>query len=133
MAVASGPYLMIEPVITIAGTSYTNQLRRAELVPETTTVSYPTLDPTGTIQASGNTVWTLELEGIQNALHEALLDADTGDVLAVVLQAKPGTGQRKATFSIAAKPVRFGGTTGEVLTFEDSFAVVGSPVWGVSA
>lgn len=133
MAVATGPYLMVNPVITIETVSYTNQLRRAELVPETTTVSYPTLDPTGTIQASGNTVWTLELEGIQNVLHEALLAADPGDQLTVVLQAKPGTGQRKATFEIAAKPVRFGGAVNEVLSFEDSFAVVGDVAWSVSA
>jgi hypothetical protein len=133
MGVATGPFLMVDPIVTIEGTSYKNQLRRAELVPETTNVSYPTLDPTGTIQASGNTVWTLELEGIQNELHEALLDAEPGEQLTVVLQAKPGVGQRKATFEIAAKPVRFGGTVNEVLSFEDSFAVVGAPVWGVSA
>jgi FKBP-type peptidyl-prolyl cis-trans isomerase 2 len=133
MAVATGPYVMINPIVTIETVSYTNQLRTARLVPETTSVTYPTLDPTGTIQAYGNTAWTLELEGIQNELHEALLDAEPGDQLSVVLQAKPGVGQRKATFEIAAKPVPFGGTVNEILSFEDSFAVVGAITWGVSA
>jgi hypothetical protein len=132
MTVATGPYIFINPIVTIEGTSYTNQLRRAELVPETTSVTYPTLDPAGTIQASGSTTWTFELEGIQNELHEVLLDAEPGDLLTVVLQTKPGVGERTATFEMAAKPVRFGGTTNEVLTFEDSFGVNGAIAWGVS-
>lgn len=131
MAVATGPHIFVDPIITIEATSYKNQLRVAELVPSTDNVTYPTLDPTGTIQASTNTTWVLNLEGIQNTLAKLLRD-NAGTELEVVLQPKPGTGQETATFTIIAKPVRFGGTTGEILTFEESFAVVGSPVFDES-
>lgn len=133
MAVAAGPHVFRNPVLTVEATSYTNNVSKARLVPETPEQRYDTLDPTGQIVDYGNTSWTLELAGIQGALAEALWTATPGDELEVVLQTKPGTGQRKATFTIIAKPVPFGGEVNTMLTFDETFAVQGAPVWSVSS
>lgn len=120
-------YVLRNPVIEIDDTDYTGQLTKARLVPETPTQTLRTLDPGTVIVDVDSATWTLELAGIQGALAVALTTAAPGTVMDVELQLEPGTGKRKATFSILAKPVPFGGDQGAFTTFDESFAVVDIP------
>lgn len=125
-------------VVTIDAVEYANQLSRARLVPETNTQTFRTLVPDGSVSDDDSPVWTFELAGLQinvaNGLAKALRDATPGEELEVELQDEAGVGKPMATFTMKAKPVPFGGTTGQFLQMEDlTFAVVGQPVFGTSS
>lgn len=137
MSAPAGAYVLRNASITIEGTSYANQLTKARLVPETPMQTVRTLVPDGVVQDVDSTVWTLELAGIQDwknaqGLADALNDF-AGTDIDVVLQPKPGTGERTATFIAVAMPVEFGGEQGSFATFETSLPVKGAPTWGTAA
>jgi hypothetical protein len=121
------------PVITIETVSYTGELTEARLVPNTPKQTMKTLDPSVVLQDVDTPDWTLTLTGVQGDLSETLQDAVAGSELDVVLQAKSGTGNRKATFTVLAEPVEFGGEQGSYATFTIELSVLDQPVWGTSA
>jgi hypothetical protein len=136
MAAPAGAFVLKNPVITIGGTSYANQLTRARLVPDTPTVSIRTLVLDGSVTDVDSAVWTCELAGIQDWKNtQGLADYlnDNANVLvAVVLQPKPGVGETSASFSMYAHPVEFGGDQGAFATFEATFGMSGAPVFSVA-
>lgn len=135
MPAYAGAHVMRNAVVTIEETTYTNQVTKARLVPDTPIQTLRTLVPDGVIQDVDSTVWTLELSGVQDhktgGLAKVLTDA-AGTEIEVVIQPKAGTGQDTATVTIVAMPVEFGGEQGAYRTFEAEFPVVGQPVFGTS-
>lgn len=124
-------HVMRDSTVTMAAVTYTNQVSKARLVPDTPVQTKRTLVPDGAIQDVDSTVWMLELSGVQDygsgGLAAALNDA-AGEQVELVIQPKNGTGQDEATVTIIAMPVEFGGEQGAFRTFEASFPVVGQPV-----
>jgi len=133
----AGAFVLRAPVITIGGTAYANQLVKARLVPETPTQTMRTLVPDGVVQDVDSTVWTLELSGVQDWKNAQgfcdYLNDNNGISVPVVLQPKPGTGEKTASFSIIAHPVEFGGEQGQFATFEAEFGVVGAVTFSEAA
>lgn len=122
--------------ITIESTDYDDQVSKARLVPDTPTQTMRTFG--GVDKDRDTTSWTLELSGHQDrgagGLADALDDAvAAGGTLTVVIQARSGAGQDKATVEIVPVPVEFGGESGEWKTFEATFEVVDQPTFAQSA
>jgi hypothetical protein len=136
MATYTRPFMMRNPIITIDGVVYSNQVQKARLVPDTPTVTYRTFD--GVLKDRDTTSWTLELGGIQDrgaaglaaALDEA---AEAGDPVEMEIQTKAGSGQDLATFTFIPIPVEFGGESGAAKTFDATFEVVDQPAFTQSA
>lgn len=136
MPAYSNAHVMRDALVTIASVEYANQVTKARLVPDTPVQSVRTLVPDGQVQDVDSTMWTLELSGLQSTktggLAKALNDA-AGDEIEVVLQPRTGTGEDKATVTIIAMPVEFGGEQGNFRTFEGEFPVIGQPVFGIAS
>lgn len=135
MPAATGAFVLRDALVTVDGTAYTNQLRKARLVPDQPIQTYKTLVPDGAVQDVDSIVWTFELEGLQINIAGGLaayLRTVSGNQIAVVVQPKSGTGQVKATFTAVALMPEFGGEQGAFLTTSLTLPVVGQPTWGVS-
>lgn len=129
-------YVIRNPTITIESVSYTGQISKARLVPDTPVQTKRTFG--GVDQDRDTPAWTLELAGHQDrgsgGLGAALDSAvAAGGTLTVELQMKPGTGQDKATFEIVPIPLEFGGESGAWKEFEQTFAVVDQPTFTQSS
>jgi len=137
MPAPAGAFVLKNPVITIGGTSYANQLTKARLVADTPTVSIRTLVPDGQVTDVDTALWTLELAGIsdwKNAQGLAdYLNDNANLIVSVVLQPKPGSGEKSAAFQMYAHPVDFGGEQGQYATFDTTFGVFGAPVFSDAA
>lgn len=136
MPVVTGAMVFKDAVITIDAVAYTNQLRKARLVPAQNIQSYPTLVPDGVVQDVDAPIWTWEIEGLQiniaNGLAYYLRNLAVGANISVIQQLKSGVGQPKATFTAIAMAVEFGGEQGAFLTKTLTLPVLGVPVFGVS-
>lgn len=138
MTAVANAIMWRDAVITIDGTTYEGQVRKARLVPAQDVTSYRVSTPTGTIQDVNAPVWTLELEGVQinhsNGLAKALRDAaDAGDTIDVIVQPKRGSAQPTGTVTVIPLQVPFGGEEGKIMDFDITLPVNGSPTWGTSA
>jgi hypothetical protein len=137
MTAPTGAYVLRNATITIGATTFSNQLTKAQLVPDTPVQTLKTLVPDGVVQDVDTTSWTLELAGVQDwtnttGIADSLNDAN-GTQVDCVLIPKAGVGKPKATFTIVAMPVDFGGEQGSFNTFEATFPVVGEPVFGTES
>ncbi|MCM4080410.1 hypothetical protein [Paractinoplanes hotanensis] len=124
------------PTVEIDEVAYASQVSKARLVPDTPTQTMRTFG--GVDKDRDSTSWTLELAGHQDrgtgGLAVALDAAATaGDPIEIVIQAKAGTGQDVATFSIVPVPVEFGGESGNWKLFDATFEVIDQPVFSQSA
>lgn len=124
------------PTVTIDSVAYTNQVSKARLVPDTPIQTMRTFG--GVDQDRDQTSWTLELAGHQDrgtgGLADALDDAAAaGEPIEIVIQAKAGAGQDKATCTFVPVPVEFGGESGDWKLFDATFAVVDQPTFTQSA
>jgi len=136
MPAPAGALVYRDALVTIATVEYANQVTKATLVPDTPIQTVRTLVPDGVVQDVDSTVWSLELTGLQinstGGLAKALRTA-SGTTLAVVLQLKTGSTQPKATFSVIALPMPFGGEQGKFMMADIVLPVVGAPVFADSA
>jgi len=136
MPATTGALVYRDALITVDGTDYANQLRKARLVPDQPIQTYKTLVPDGAVQDVDSPVWSWELEGLQinavNGLAYYLRNLAVGTNISVVLQPKTGVGQAKATFTAVALKVEFGGEQGAFLPYTLSLPVIGEPIWGTS-
>jgi hypothetical protein len=125
-----------DALVTVDGTDYTNQLRKARLVPDQPIQTYKTLVPDGAVQDTDSEVWTFELEGLQiniaGGLAAYLRGLPTGTQISCVLQPKTGVGQPRATFTAVALKPEFGGEQGAFLTKTLTLPVIGVPTFGTS-
>lgn len=124
------------PTVTIESVEYADQVTKARLVPDTPTQTMRTFG--GVDKDRDSTSWTLELAGHQDrgtgGLGDALDDAvAAGGTLTVVIQAKAGAGQDKATVEIVPVPIEFGGESGEWKLFDQTFEVVDQPTFAQSS
>ena len=131
-------HVMKHSVFEVDSVDYANQVNKVRLVPETSTQTLRTLVPDGSITDTDSPVWTVELSGIQDfgtgSLGAALRTAaNAGTDLDVEFQPKDGTGQDKATFTLRPTNIPFGGYAGSFRTFDQTFPVVGQPVWSQSS
>jgi hypothetical protein len=135
MPAASGAYVYRDALVTVDGTDYANNLRKARLVPDQPVQTYRTLVPDGTVQDADSVVWAFEIEGLQINIVGGLayyLRSMSGGLVTVVLQPKTGSGLPKATFSATALMPEFGGEQGAFLTQSLTLPVTGAPVFGTS-
>lgn len=140
MPAFTGAYVYKNASITINTVEYANQHTKALLTPETPVQTARTLVPDGVVVDVDSPMWTFELSALQSmavtgsaGLSDVLNAATPGTQMSVVLTPKVGTGLRKATFTILAMPVAFGGEQGNFLTFDAVFPVVGSVTFGTAA
>lgn len=128
-------FVMRDSVVTIDAIDYNNQLRMVRFVPDTPIEQMPVLVPTGTVTDTSTTIWTCELEGIQDngtgSLGAALRTA-AGTKIPIVFQPRTGTGQDKVTATIVAMPIEFGGEQGAWRMFNITLPVDGQPVFAQS-
>jgi hypothetical protein len=136
MPAPTGAMVYRDALITVDGTDYANQLRKARLVPDQPIQTYRTLVPDGAVQDSDSEVWVFEIEGLQiniaGGLAVYLRGLAGGTQIACVLQPKTGVGLPKATFTAVAMKPEFGGEQGTFLTKTLSLPVVGTPTFGTS-
>lgn len=136
MAPAPGAFVMRNASTTFDTVEYKNQLTTARLVPDADVQQLKTLDPTGTVSDVDTASWMFELAGVQDwKVTQGLcefLNLNHGQEVDVVLQPRPGTGNRIATFTCVAKSQEFGGEQGNWALFETELPVVGSPVFSVA-
>jgi hypothetical protein len=134
MAAPTGAFVLKDATVTIDSVEYANQCTKAQLTPDQPVQTVRTLVPDGVVSDVDSAAWTFDISALQingsGGLAKALRDADPGDTLACVLAPSNGTGNAKATFTILVLDVPFGGEQGNFATFEASFPVVGSPVFG---
>lgn len=133
MTAPAGAYVLKNPIITIGGTSYANQLRKVRLVPDQPITTYRTLVPDGSVSDVDTATWTFEMAGIADwktaqGLADYLND-NAGVLVAGVLQPKPGSGEKSAAFNFYAHAVPFGGEQGQWVEFDETFGVSGAPVF----
>lgn len=140
MPAFAGAYAYKDASVTINGTDYGNQITKAQLVPETPIQTQRTLVPDGVVVDVDSPVWTFEVSGFQSiavtgtgGLSDALNNAEPGEQLDVVLTPKVGTGLKKATFTVLALPVAFGGEQGNFLMFDTVLPVSGGVTWGTAS
>lgn len=132
MPAPTGAMVYRDAFITVDGTEYTNQLRKARLVPDQPIQTYRTLVPDGVVQDSDSVVWTFEIEGLQINIAGGLaayLRTTSGGIIAVVLKPKTGVGQPQAAFNATALMPEFGGEQGAFLTQTLTLPVNGAPVF----
>lgn len=130
-------FVMKDSSITIETVEYNDQMTRGRLVADVPIQTRRTLTPDGVVQDVDSAAWTFEVAALQNnftgGLAKALRDATPGAELDVVYAPRDGLSQPKATFTILALPVTFGGDQGQFADFEAVFPVVGQPVFGTTA
>lgn len=130
---AAGAFVMRNASATFDTTEYNQQLTKAELTPSTETAQLKTLDPQTTHSDVDSASWTFDIAGVQDwVVAQGLADflyANHGQVAEVVLQPRPGAGQRIATFDVVCMSPNFGGTQGEWALMELSLPVDGAPVF----
>jgi hypothetical protein len=133
MAAPAGAYVLKNPIFTVGGTSYANQMTKVRLVPDQPITTLRTLVPDGSVTDVDSPVWTFEMAGIadwKNAQGLAdYLNDNAGVLVAAVLQPKPGSGEKSAAFNFYAHPVPFGGEQGQWVTFDETFGMSGAPVF----
>lgn len=135
MTAPAGAYVIRDATVSVASTDYANQVTKARLVPDTPVQTVRTMVPDGQVSDVDSTLWTLELSGIQDwtnsqGLADALND-NKGTQISVVLTPRNGTGKPRATVTVIAMPVEFGGEQGQFAMFDVSLPVVGQPTFGV--
>lgn len=129
-------YVFRNPTVEIDEVSYSNQVWKARLVPDTPVETRRTFG--GVDKDRDSTSWTLEMAGHQDrgtgGLAKALDDAAVvGTPVEIVIQGKPGSGQDVATVTFIPVPVEFGGESGDWKQFDATFEVVDQPVFTQSA
>ena len=133
MPTTAGAMVYRDALITVDGTDYTNQLKKARLVPDQPIQTYKTLVPDGTVQDTDTEVWTFEIEGLQiniaGGLAAYLRGLANGTTIACVLQPKRGVGLPTATFTAVALKPPFGGEQGAFLDQALVLPVNGTPVF----
>lgn len=136
MPVVTGAMVYRDAVVTIDGTAYTNQLRKARLVPTQNIQTYATLVPDGAVQDVDAPIYSWEIEGLQiniaGGLAAYLRGLAVGANISVIQQLKSGVGQPKATFTAVAMVPEFGGEQGAFMVKTLSLPVLGIPVYGTS-
>jgi len=132
MSANTGGFVIKDGSLSIASHDVSNAIGKMRLVPDTPVQTFNTIVPDGTLQDVGNTAWTFQVTAIQdwgaNGIA-SLLNTNAGDTVACVMAPKNGAG-KNATFNIVAMPVDFGGDSGSYNSFDATFPVVGSPVFG---
>lgn len=132
MVAPTGAFVMKNSIVTIDAVEYANQVRVARFVPEASIQTYRTLVPDGVVQDVDSATWTFELTGLQinrtGGLAAALRAMDPGDTFTVILEPEAGVvGSGRATATVMAVPVPFGGEQGSFATMELVLPVVGEP------
>lgn len=136
MPAPTGARVFRDALITVDGVQYTNQLRKARLVPDQSVQTYRTLVPDGVVQDVDSVVWGLELEGLQinlaGGLAAYLRSLNVGASISCFLQPKTGVGMETATFTAVALMPEFGGEQGTFQVMNLTLPVNGAPVFGTS-
>lgn len=133
MPAYTGAFVLKNALVKFASTDFSNQVRKARLVPDTPVQTYRTLVPDGTVTDVGAASWMLELEGVQDwetGGLAAYLNTNAGNLVTVAIAPVNTTGKKQATVSVRAVPVPFGGTEGEFATFDVELPVNGQPTFG---
>lgn len=133
---AAGAFIMRNASTRFSTTEYKSQLTKAELVPDTTVEQLKTLDPAVVHSDVDTASWTFAIAGVQDwtvttGLAE-FLHANHGKTAEVVLQPRPGTGQRTATFTVICMSPNFGGEQGSWALMELELPVDGTVTFGTS-
>lgn len=133
MPAPTGAMVYRDALVTVDGTDYTNQLKKARLVPDQSVQTYKTLVPDGVVQDTDSEVWTFELEGLQiniaGGLAAYLRGLANGTQVACVLQPKRGVSLPTATFTAVAMKPPFGGEQGAFLDQALVLPVIGVPAF----
>ncbi len=125
-----------DALISIAGTEYQSQCKKARFVPAADTVNYPVLVPEGQISDVGNATWTLELAGLQYYAAGGLteyMNAHHGEEVVVVIAPKNEAAWPEYTATVVCMAQPIGGDVGQMAEFDTTLPVKGSPVAGTVA
>jgi hypothetical protein len=129
-------FIMRNASTTFDTSEYKQELTKAELVPDAPVEQLRTLDPTVIYSDVDSSTWTFDIAGVQNwVVSQGLADFlndNHGGTVEVVLQPRPGAGQRIATFNVICMSPNFGGEQGSWALMELSLPVDGVPVFSVS-
>lgn len=133
MAAPLGAYVLRDAEFMVEATDYANQCTSVVLTPDQATQTLKTMVPDGIVQDVDSAVWTCSINGIQDytaaqGLARLLTDSE-GDELDIVFTPKKGTGNTKATVTVKAKAVPFGGEQGSFTSFSVDLPVIGAPVF----
>jgi hypothetical protein len=128
MAAYTGAIVLRDCLLTLDDVEFSNQVNRARLVPDTPIQTMRTLVPDGVIQDVDSTVWTLELQGVQDwetGGLAAFLHTNAGQTVEATLAPKNATGKKLFTFNVVCIDPPVGGDQGTFATFEIELPVTG--------
>lgn len=133
---AAGAFIMRNASTTFDTAEYKQQLTKAELVPDAPVEQLKTLDPSVIHTDVDTATWNFEIAGIQDwVVSQGLADflhTNHGQTAEVVLQPRPGAGQRIATFTVMCMSPNFGGEQGSWALMELTLPVDGVPAFTTS-
>jgi hypothetical protein len=130
MPAYTGAFVLRDALFKLGGTTFSNQVWKARLNPDTPIVQQRTLVPDGTISDVDSSTWTLELEGLQDYESgglAAFLFTNAGTQVAFELAPKNTAGKKKATGTVIVVHPTIGGEQGEFAQFEIELPVIGVP------
>lgn len=129
-------HVVKDHVFKLDDVDYSNQLQTVLFTPDAPVQTYRVAVPDGNVTDTDSAAWTLQLVGIQDngaGSLGAALRAGAGDEMEVEYQPRAGTGQDKVVATIRGSEITFGGTAGQFRTFDQTFGVVGAPVFSQSS
>lgn len=132
MTAYAGAILIKDALVKFGATTFTNQCTKARLVPDTPSQTLRTMVPDGQVTDNDSSVWTLELEGLQDwetGGWAAYMNTNSGSLITVVIAPKLGSGKMQATVSARIKPVPFGGSQGEFAMLDIELDIQGQPTF----
>jgi hypothetical protein len=131
-----GAFVIKNALVKFASTDYTNQCTKAILVPDTPSQTIRTMVPDGQVTDTDSTVWTLQLEGLQDWETGGLalyFNTNAGSLVTAIVAPVAGTGKKQATVSVKIKPVPFGGEAGDFAKFDVELDVQGQPTFAAQS
>ena len=134
MTAYTGAFVLRDALLKLGGTTYSNQVWKARLVPDTPIVQQRTLVPDGTISDVDSATWTLELEGLQDFEATGLaayLHTNAGAQVAFELAPRNTVGKVKVTGTVIAVHPEIGGEQGDFAKFEIELPLIGQPTFTV--
>jgi hypothetical protein len=130
---APSPGIMKYAVVKIDDVEYAAYAQTALLTGDTPTQVYATLVPDGQIVDVDTAAWTFQLAGAKGTALSTALRTAIGTSVEVVFQEEHGAGKEVATFNWTVPAIPFGGTKGQIRSFDVTGPVSGQPVFSTSA
>ena len=136
MPAHAGAFVLRDAILKLGGTTFTNQVWKVTLEPDTPIVQQRTLVPDGTISDVDSSTWVMQMTGLQDYETSGLADFlrdNAGLTVAYEYAPRAGSGKAKWTGTLIVKHPPIGGEQGSFAEMELEFPIIGQPVAGTQS